>query len=136
MAVVLDKADVDTFIRLSNEENLEATPVAVVTDENRLEMTWRGDKIVDLSRDFLNTNGVTQHAKVEISAVDENKNYRKKCLLLLIIFHLQTHSRQTFHVLKFAVKRVLLSDLTHQSVLQPFLCLMQANISSLLRKQW
>ena len=78
MAVVLDKADVDTFIRLSNEENLEATPVAVVTDENRLEMTWRGDKIVDLSRDFLNTNGVTQHAKVEISAVDENKNYRKE----------------------------------------------------------
>ena len=75
MAVVLDKADVDTFIRLSNEENLEATPVAVVTDENRLEMTWRGDKIVDLSRDFLNTNGVTQHAKVEITAVDENKNY-------------------------------------------------------------
>ena len=53
MAVVLDKADVDTFIKLSNEENLEATPVAVVTDENRLEMTWRGDKIVDLSRDFL-----------------------------------------------------------------------------------
>ena len=137
MAVVLDKADVDTFIRLSNEENLEATPVAVVTDENRLEMTWRGDKIVDLSRDFLNTNGVTQHAKVEISAVDENKNYRKRsALLLLIIFHLQTHSRQTFHVLKFAVKRVLLSDLTHQSVPQPFLCLMQANISSLLRKQW
>ena len=38
MAVVLDKADVDTFIRLSNEENLEATPVAVVTDENRLEI--------------------------------------------------------------------------------------------------
>ena len=36
MAVVLDKADVDTFIRLSNEENLEATPVSVVTDENRL----------------------------------------------------------------------------------------------------
>ena len=69
---------VDTFIKLSNEENLEATPVAVVTDENRLEMTWRGDKIVDLSRDFLNTNGVTQHAKVEISAVDENKNYRKE----------------------------------------------------------
>lgn len=78
MAVVLDKADIDTFIRLSNEENLEATPVAVVTDENRLEMTWRGDKIVDLSRDFLNTNGVTQHAKVEITAVDENKNYRKE----------------------------------------------------------
>ncbi len=78
MAVVLDKNDVDKFIALSNEENLEATPVAVVTNENRLEMTWRGDKIVDISRDFLNTNGVTQHAKVEITAVDENNNYRNQ----------------------------------------------------------
>ena len=78
MAVVLDKKDVEKFIALSNDENLEATVVAVVTDENRLEMTWRGDKIVDLSRDFLNTNGVTQHAKVEITSVDENKNYRNE----------------------------------------------------------
>ncbi len=78
MAVVLDKNDVDKFIALSNEENLEATPVAVVTDENRLEMTWRGDKIVDLSRDFLNTNGVTQHATAEITAVDDNQNYTKQ----------------------------------------------------------
>ena len=62
MAVVLDKNDVDRFIALSNEENLEATPVAVVTSANRLVMTWRDDKIVDISRDFLNTNGVTQHA--------------------------------------------------------------------------
>ena len=71
MAVVVDKSDIDRFIELSNEENLEATVVAQVTDTNRLEMTWRGDKIVDLSRDFLNTNGVVQHAKAEISAVDE-----------------------------------------------------------------
>lgn len=78
MAVVLDKNDVDKFIKLSNEENLEATPVAVVTDENRLEMTWRGDKIVDISRDFLNTNGVTQHAVVEIEAVDESRDYTKE----------------------------------------------------------
>ncbi len=78
MAVVLDKNDVEKFIALANEENLEATPVAVVTDENRLEMTWRGDKIVDLSRDFLNTNGVTQHARAEITAVDEGLDYTKK----------------------------------------------------------
>lgn len=76
MAVVLDKNDVDKFIALSNQENLEATPVAVVTDTNRLVMTWRGDKIVDISRDFLNTNGVTQHADAVISAVDEKENYR------------------------------------------------------------
>ncbi len=71
MAVVVDKADVERFTRLSNEENLEATVVAVVTNENRLEMTWRGDKIVDLSRDFLNTNGVVQHAKAEISPIGD-----------------------------------------------------------------
>ena len=76
MAVVLDKNDVDKFIKLSNDENLEATPVAVVTSTNRLTMTWRGDKIVDISRDFLNTNGVTQHASAVIEAVDEDKNYR------------------------------------------------------------
>ena len=78
MAVVLDKNDVEKFIALSNEENLEATPVAVVTDDNRLEMTWRGDKIVSLSRDFLNTNGVTQHAVAEIAAVDETLDYTKQ----------------------------------------------------------
>ena len=76
MAVVLNKEDVDKFIALSNEENLEATPVAVVTSANRLVMTWRGDKIVDISRDFLNTNGVTQHANAVIAAVDEKDNYR------------------------------------------------------------
>ncbi len=76
MAVVIDKNDVDKFTALANDENLEATVVAEVTDKNRLEMTWRGDKIVDLSRDFLNTNGVVQHAKAEISAIDDN-NYRE-----------------------------------------------------------
>ena len=75
MAVVVDKADAEKFIALSNEENLEATIVAKVTDNNRLEMTWRGDKIVDLSRDFLNTNGVVQHANVEITGID-NVSYR------------------------------------------------------------
>ncbi len=78
MAVVLNKEDVEEFIKLSNEENLEATPVAVVTSKNRLVMTWRGDKIVDISRDFLNTNGVTQHANAVITAVDDEKNYRNE----------------------------------------------------------
>ena len=75
MAVVVDKADAEKFIALSNEENLEATIVAKVTDNNRLEMTWRGDKIVDLSRDFLNTNGVVQHANAEIAGIDDT-SYR------------------------------------------------------------
>ncbi len=75
MAVVVDKGDVARFARLANEENLESTVVAVVTNTNRLEMTWRGDKIVDISRDFLNTNGVVQHAKAEIAAIGD-EDYR------------------------------------------------------------
>lgn len=73
MAVVVDKSDVEKFENLARKETLESTVVAEVTDENRLEMTWRGDKIVDLSRDFLNTNGVVQHAAVEIEAIGDDE---------------------------------------------------------------
>lgn len=73
MAVVVDKSDVEKFENLARKENLESTVVAEVTNENRLEMTWRGDKIVDLSRDFLNTNGVVQHAAVEIEAIGDDE---------------------------------------------------------------
>ena len=64
MAVVLDPKDVDAFLAFANEENLEAIPVAVVTAEPRLVMSWRGKTIVDLSRAFLDTNGAHQEAKV------------------------------------------------------------------------
>ena len=64
MAVVVDKADADKFIEYSNKENLEATVVAEVTDNRRLEMFWRGKDIVNISRDFLDTNGAVQHADV------------------------------------------------------------------------
>lgn len=83
MAVVLDQKDVDKFIDLAHKENLEATAVAEVTQSPRLSMTWRGDKIVDLSRAFLNTNGVTQRANAYITAPKEDENYRRavpKCL--------------------------------------------------------
>ena len=59
MAVVVRAEYLDKFIEYSNNENLEATKVAYVTDENRLVMNWRGKTICDISRDFLNTNGVT-----------------------------------------------------------------------------
>ena len=65
MAVVVGKDDVAGFLRLADEENLSATPVAVVTDKNRLVMTWRGKKIVDISRDFLNSNGAPKHISVK-----------------------------------------------------------------------
>ncbi|MBQ2964859.1 MAG: phosphoribosylformylglycinamidine synthase [Clostridia bacterium] len=77
MAVVLAAEDVEKFIALAATENLEATVVAVVSEEARLVMHWRGDKIVDISREFLNTNGVTQTAQAKIAAVDANKNYRE-----------------------------------------------------------
>lgn len=76
MAVVLDPKDVEAFIRAAHEENLEATRVAEVTESPRLVMCWRGDTIVNLSRAFLNTNGVTQRAKAHIAAVDPEQNYR------------------------------------------------------------
>ena len=64
MAVVLDPADVEKFLAFSAEENLEAIPVAVVTEEPRLVMHWRGKTIVDISRAFLDTNGAHQEASV------------------------------------------------------------------------
>ncbi len=79
MAVVLDKKDVDKFIAEAEKENLEATAVAVVTESPRLTMNWRGDTIVDLSREFLNTNGVTQVAKAYITAPKVEECYREQC---------------------------------------------------------
>ncbi len=66
MAVVVAEKDVEAFIALAAEENLSATPVAVVTDTGRMKMFLKGKAIVDISREFLNTNGVKQEANVEI----------------------------------------------------------------------
>ncbi len=67
MAVVVDAKNVEDFIALAAEENLAATPVAVVTDTGRMKMLLKGKAIVDISRDFLNTNGVKQETAVEIA---------------------------------------------------------------------
>ncbi|MBQ3928865.1 MAG: phosphoribosylformylglycinamidine synthase [Clostridia bacterium] len=88
MAVVLDAKDVDRFIAEADQENLEATAVAVVTENPRLTMKWRGKTIVDLSREFLNTNGVTQTANAYITAPDPEKCYRQKAPEILC--HLDT----------------------------------------------
>ncbi len=66
MAVALAPEDVDKFIALAAGENLEATPVATVTEEKRLKMLWNGATIVDISRDFLNSNGAEKHQKAHI----------------------------------------------------------------------
>ena len=68
MAVVVEKADVERFTELAKIENLEATPVAVVTETPRLVMNWNGKKIVDISREFLNSNGAEKHIDITLSA--------------------------------------------------------------------
>ena len=68
MAVVVRAKDVDAFIAAAAKENLEAVVVAKVTDLNRLRMTWNGKTIVDVSRDFLNTNGCAKHADAIVPA--------------------------------------------------------------------
>ena len=71
MAVVVAPEDADAFIAAAEKENLEAYRVAVVTEEARMVMTWKGREIANLSRDFLNTNGAVKHAQVEVSAGKE-----------------------------------------------------------------
>ena len=74
MAVVLDGKDMDRFINLCYQENLEVTKVAEVTDTGRLIMKYNDMVIVDLSREFLNSAGASRHQSVKISS---NRNYRK-----------------------------------------------------------
>ena len=66
MAVVVAPEDADKFIAAAQEENLEAYQVAVVTESPRMVMTWKGQTIADLSREFLNTNGAVKHAGVSV----------------------------------------------------------------------
>ena len=66
MAVALAPEDVETFIGYAHEENLEATPIATVTEEARVRMEWNGDTIVDVSRAFLNSNGAPKHQDVRV----------------------------------------------------------------------
>ena len=64
MAVVLAPQDVEAFVKLAHEENLDATVVATVTEDPRLTMTWKGNTIVNISRNFLNSNGAEKRARV------------------------------------------------------------------------
>ena len=75
MAVVLSPDDVDQFLAYAAEENLEAIAVAVVTEEKRLIMNWRGKEIVNLSRAFLDTNGAHQETSVVVEMPDEKECY-------------------------------------------------------------
>jgi len=68
MAVVVEKGDVPRFLALAEGENLNAVPVAVVTERPRLVMNWNGKTICDISRDFLNSNGAEKHITAHVSA--------------------------------------------------------------------
>ena len=70
MAVVVEAKDADAFIAAAEKENLEAYRVAVVTEEKRMVMTWNGQTIADLSRDFLDTNGAVKHTTVHVPEKD------------------------------------------------------------------
>ncbi len=78
MAVVIDPKDVAEFMKYADEENLEATEVAVVTKEPRLVLQWRGKDIVNLSRAFLDTNGAHQECSVSVDIPEEEENPLKK----------------------------------------------------------
>ena len=68
MAVDVAAKDVDEFLGYAREENLEATVIATVTEDPRMVMTWNGDKIVNLSREFLASNGASKHQTVHVEA--------------------------------------------------------------------
>jgi len=74
MAVVIEAENIDAFLKLAADENLQACPVAVVTEEPRLVMNWNGKKIVDISREFLNSNGAEKH----ITITPEKSVYNNK----------------------------------------------------------
>ena len=75
MAVVVGPQDVDDFMVYAREENLEATVVAVVTEEPRLVLEWRGKEIVNISRAFLDTNGAHQETSVAVDMPSETEKY-------------------------------------------------------------
>ncbi len=78
MAVVVSPSDVKTFLGYAAEENLEAVEVAVVTEEPRLVLEWRGKEIVNISRAFLDTNGAHQETNVAVDMPVPEDNYLNK----------------------------------------------------------
>lgn len=72
MSVVVAPDNKDKFFEFCKKENIEATVIAKVTDDNRLKMTWKGTDIVNLSRDFINTNGIRQKVNVTVNPIPDN----------------------------------------------------------------
>ena len=77
MAVIVSKEDTEKFLKYVDEENLLGTVVGYVTDKNRLTLNWKGKAIVDISRDFLNTNGVQQNIDIEVRDYKDENVFEK-----------------------------------------------------------
>ena len=105
MAVVLEGTDVAAFIQAAEKENLEATVVAAVTEEPRLRMTWREDTVVDISRAFLDTNGVTQTAKAVVTAPDPSADYREAIPAGLAVIPLRDAFRENLRRIEVACQK-------------------------------
>lgn len=88
MACVVRASDMERFIALASAENIEATHVATVTDTNRLTMEWNGAKIVDLSRDFLNSNGAVKHTDIEIEPASVKPVHSREVTAQNVIEHM------------------------------------------------
>ena len=89
MAVAVEAKDVEKFIALAKTENLEATCVAEVTADDTMTLVWKGTKIVELDRKFLDTNGVRKQAKVEVTNGEninpfENKPFNKEAFVAMM----------------------------------------------------
>ncbi len=126
MAVVVDKNDAETFIKLANEENLEATIVAEVKDNRRLTMRWRGKNIVDISRDFLDTNGVTGNTDVYVKCPENIMYFDTKTSVSKDIIEndIKTAWKKNLELLNVASKKGLCerfdSTIGANTVLMPF----------------
>ena len=95
MAVVVAPQDVEQFLAYAKEENLEAIEVAVVTEEPRLILEWRGKDVVNISRAFLDTNGAHQEADVEVEMPKEEDNFFKKIELPKVADALQKNDNKS-----------------------------------------
>ena len=78
MAVVVERKDMDVFEQYCHEENIEVTHVADVTDTNRLKMFYNGEKIVDLSREFIDSAGAKHYTKIKMAAVEDRDPFRRE----------------------------------------------------------
>ena len=78
MAIVIEAKDVAEMLRLCAEENVEVTYVADVTDTNRMRMFFRGEKVVDLRRDFIDSAGAKHYTKVRLAAVEDKNPFQRE----------------------------------------------------------